>query len=384
MYLPVSGVGVKRNALYQLIQQFIAGGTSREEILYINFEDERLLELNTEDLNRILEVYKELYPHKPIIFLDEIHNIEGWEKFVRRLADTQYRVFVTGSNAKMLSRDISTTLGGRFFVKEIFPLNFKEYLTFKGIHVDEQAIYSPRAFEIKREFDQFLSMGGFPESLHYPVPREYLSNIFKKVLYGDIVARHNIRNELILELLIKKLAESVGDECSYQRIHKLLKAAGAKLAQNTLVDYLKYCQDAYMIGKSINHLTKFAERESRKKYYFIDNGLLGLFFTKGKSQLLENFVYTHLLKTREETIYYLRENNEIDFYLAESEIAIQVAFGFEHPETREREINAFFKMKEIASLKKALLITDSEEELIQLNGLEVSVIPAWKWALAES
>lgn len=371
----------KTYALYQIIQTMVDGETPADQILYINFEDERLLELTAEDLNGILEAYYELFPHQPVIFLDEVQNIEGWEKFVRRLADTKYKLFVTGSNAEMLSKDISSTLGGRFFVKEVFPLSFSEYLRFKNISFTEIDLISPRSFELKREFNRYFSEGGFPESLRYAFPREYLSNVYKKVLYGDILARHGIRSEHAFELLIKKLAETVGDETSNQRINNLLKAAGARISSNTLADYIQYCRDAYLLFKASNFLTKFAERESKKKYYFIDNGMLGLFLVNGNAQLLENFVFTCLLKNQGENIFYLRSTHEVDFYLPETETIIQVAYSLQHPETRKRELKGIETMQSHAPVKEALIITYDEEEDVKAGQLDVSVKPAWKWAL---
>ncbi len=371
----------KTYALFQIIQNRLAKGASIEEMLYINFEDERLLELKTEDLNGILEAYQELFPYKPILFFDEIQNIDGWEKFARRLADTKYQIYITGSNANMLSRDISTTLGGRFFVKEVFPLNFEEYLQFQGISFSEIDFFSPKAIEIKRAFNQYFINGGFPESTRFKNSREYVSNIYKKVLYGDIVARHNIRNDYALELLIKKLAESIGDESSNQRISNLLKASGAKLAVNTLVDYTQYCNDAYLIFKVNNYLSKFAERESRKKYYFIDNGILNLFLSKGKAQLFENFVFSHLLKTQKEDFFYLRDGQEVDFYLESKKTLIQASYTLAHPETRKRELKSISKMRQMVAVEKAIIITYEEEESLEFEGMPIEVLPAWKWAL---
>lgn len=376
--------GGKTYALYQIMQSMVANQTPADQILYINFEDERLLELTTEDLNGILEAYYELFPYQPIIFLDEVQNVEGWEKFVRRLADTKYRLYVTGSNAEMLSRDISTTLGGRFFVKEIFPLSFSEYLQFKNISFTEIGLISPRSFELKREFNNYFNEGGFPESLNYTHPREYLSNVYKKVLYGDILARHGIRSEHAFELIIKKLAETVGDETSNQRINNLLKAAGAKLSVNTLVDYIQYCREAYLLFKSTNFLSKFAERESKKKYYFIDNGILGLFLINGNTQLLENFVFTHLLKNRGEEIFYLRSTHEIDFYLPETETAIQVSYSIQHPETRKRELKAIETMQTEAPIRNTVIITYDDEEDLKVGQMDIQVKPAWKWALEDA
>lgn len=200
-------VGPRRSGktyfLYQLIQKTISQDTSNR-ILYINFEDERLLEVLSKDLVFILEAFEELYDEKPIIYFDEIQNVENWQTYCRRLADEGYQVYVTGSNAKMLSQEIASILGGRFLIKEIFPLSFREYLTFNGVEINKNLQYSSKAPLIKRHFNEYMKFGGFPELMKYTDKRDYLNNLFKKVFYGDILLRHDLKNKKALELLVKK------------------------------------------------------------------------------------------------------------------------------------------------------------------------------------
>jgi predicted AAA+ superfamily ATPase len=157
----------KTYCMFQIIKNIIKTGTPIERILYINFEDERLLELKLEDLNLIIDCFREMFNTIPIIFLDEIQIINGWEKFGRRLADTGYRIFITGSNATMLSKEIATTLGGRFLIKEIFPFTFTEYLRANNVELENNWEFSSQRFEIRKKFDTYFYFGGFPEILKF-------------------------------------------------------------------------------------------------------------------------------------------------------------------------------------------------------------------------
>jgi len=198
-------VGLRRAGktyfLYQLIKERYA---EIEKVLYLNFEDERLIDLTYNELNLIIEAYQELYNQKPAIFFDEIQNITHWEKFVRRLADSDYKIMVTGSNAEMLSSEISTTLGGRFLTKEITPLTFNEFLTFNAISLLPNFEFSNQLYEVKKYFEQYLKFGGLPELIKFTNKREYLSNVYQKLFYGDLIARYTIANPKALKLLVKK------------------------------------------------------------------------------------------------------------------------------------------------------------------------------------
>lgn len=203
-------VGLRRAGksylLYQDIQMFIEhGDASAENILYINFEDERLSDITADKLGIILDSYSELYPElKPLIYLDEIQNVAGWEKFARRLADSKYRVMITGSNAKMLSQEIASSLGGRYIPREIFPFSFKEYLSYHQVKIDRNWEFNQQnKGMISNMFDAYFHEGGIAESFEQPDKREYLNSLYQKILIGDIVARNGIRNPSVFRFLAK-------------------------------------------------------------------------------------------------------------------------------------------------------------------------------------
>ena len=222
-------VGIRRAGksylLFQHIQHLIKTGQAEvEDVLYLNFEDERISVFKAEELNLFLECYKEMYDKKPLVYLDEIQNITGWEKFVRRLADSKYKVFVTGSNAKMLSKEIYTTLGGRFIAKEIFPFTFSEYLAFHQVKLDKNWEYGDARLLVIKLFKDYFYYGGFAESFLLKDKRSWLNALYQKVFLGDVILRNEIRNENAIKILVKKLAESVMQPLSLARIKNIIES----------------------------------------------------------------------------------------------------------------------------------------------------------------
>lgn len=365
--------------LYQIIQEQLKSH-SIEQIVFINFEDERLLEITHNDLQLILEAYYELFDNEPIIFLDEIQNVVHWQKFVRRLTDEGKRVFVTGSNAQMLSQEIATTLGGRFINKEILPLSFQEYLEFREIKTSKKSMFSADRYKIIKEFETFLHFGGFPELIKIENKHDYLSSVYQKLFYGDLIARYNINNVLVLKLLVKKLAESVNNETSINRIKNLIKSTGVSIGNNTLFEYLNYLEESFFIATVTNYYHKFSEKETIKKYYFLDTGILGLFLTDQPTKLLENLVYIEL-RRRGEKVYFLKQSTEIDFYLPERQLLIQVSYSIAQQETEDREVFALKKAMKSLNISNALILTYNEKKEIQIDQETINVLPTWHWLL---
>ena len=264
----------KSTLLYKIVKDLVEKGIEWNQIIYINFEDERLAEFSLNDFNDLLSVQAELTDKTGYFFLDEIQNIEGWEKFARRMADSKEHTFITGSNAKMLSQEIENRLGGRYFTKYITPYNFTEFLTAKQIDFSDKSIFGTKeSGKIKREFSEYFYFGGFPEALNYQNKREYVSSIYQKVLLGDIAARNSIRNPNGLQILMKKIAESVKDEISYSKLHNILKTIGVKISKDIIIDYIEYAKQSFLIFAIKNYFSKFVEKETTPKYYFNENNL---------------------------------------------------------------------------------------------------------------
>lgn len=365
--------------LYQIIQEKFSK-ENYERLLLINFEDERLLELTHHDLQHILDAYFELFELEPIIFLDEIQNVPHWQKFVRRLADEGRRIYVTGSNAEMLSHEIATTLGGRFINKEILPLSFREYLSFKNIQVSSKSKYSSERYKIIKEYEEYLHFGGFPELLQMKDKREFLSSVYQKLFYGDLIARYKVSNVVTLKLMVKKLAESVNNETSINRIKNLIKSTGVSIGSNTLFDYLNYLASSFLIASITNFHSKFTEKETNKKYYFLDNGILGLFLTDQPTKLLENQIYIEL-RRRGDIPFFLKRKTEVDFYIAEKGMLIQVSYSINNPETAEREVKGLRAAMKEFGITNSWIITYDETKEIEVQEGIINVIPAWQWLL---
>lgn len=379
-------VGLRRAGrsylMYQQIHDLINSGHSIEEILYFNFEDDRIDVIDLSDLDLIKTCYEEMYGHRPIFFLDARQNIKGWETFARRLADTGYRVYITGSNATMLSSEIATTLGGRYLIKNVYPFSFSEYLSFRKIDMaDRNAMYKFRN-DIKRSFEEYFHDGGLPEKLLMKDKRSWTSSLFNKILFGDLVARHQIRNDFALRVMIRKLAESVKQPTSYNIIASIVSTTGKKISVDTVIDYIAYLQESWLILPFENYYAKLAERVSNKKYYFVDNGLLGLFLIDANTSLLENIVAINLHKKYEDNVYFYNKNIVVDFVVADENAAIQVAYSLSDPETEKRETDALIKFNAIMPMRQLLIITKDEEWIIKKDGVTINVIPIWKWLLS--
>lgn len=380
-------VGIRQSGksymLYQRIQELTSSGHSWDEILYINFDDERLIDFPANKLDLILQAHYQLSELRPVIFLDEIQNIAGWEHFARRLANEKYRVYITGSNAKMLSAEIATTLGGRYVTKEIYPYSFREYLEAKGVDIGGNRLYDTQTRNsVIRELDGYFHNGGFPESIEILEKRGWIQALYQKIFLGDMAMRHNIRNAKALRLLMKKLAESIKQPTSYTRLANIVSTAGQKIQTSTVIDYIGYAEETWLLFAINNYAGKSAERESNRKYYFIDNGILNLFLTDGATSLLENIVAVDLKRRFGEELCFYNKGTEVDFLLPGHDTAIQVCYSLQNEETRHREISALVSAADRLQFTRLHIVTYAEEETIVAKGRTISVVPLWKWLLS--
>lgn len=382
-------VGIRRVGksyiMYQRIKQLQKKGLGWNKILFLNFEDERLSEMQTEDFNSILECHYESFgtENKPILFFDEIQNVAHWDKFVRRLVDSGYIVYVTGSNANMLSKDVATTLGGRFFIVDVYPFKFDELLKAKKIDIPKEWQFSTIDKSIlMKEFNEFLNFGAMPEVTKYTNKRDFVSSLYRKIYLGDICMRNAIRNTKALEILIKKLAENVKQASSLNRIQNIIKNLGYNITVNTVCDYIQYAIDSWLILPIENYLGNFSSREGIKKYYFIDNGLLNLFLSDSQTALLENLVAISLCrKYGVSEVKYVKANFEIDFYIPEIDTAIQVSYSINDNETQERETRSLMEFAQRHPNTKLMIITYDEKKQIEILDKKIEVIPIMEWII---
>lgn len=391
--------GVRRSGktfiLFETIKRLISQNVPKERILYINFEDERL-ELKKENLDLIIQAYRELYPDltlsKCYFFFDEVQNVEGWEKFTRRLYDTvTNNIFITGSNSRLLSREIATSLRGRTITFEVFPLSFNEYLRFNNIKPD---LYHTRnRAKIANLFERFLFEGGFPEIVNFrdaSLKRRVLQEYLDVMLYRDIVERFNITNIPVLKYFIKRVFENITNTLSINNIYNELKSQGYKIGKNYLYEYLEALESAYLFMIIKKYSRSILKQElGEKKAYAIDNGLLSAVtfkFSGDYGKLLENLIFLELHK-KDKKVFFYKNKQECDFIVYDEKKTrniIQVCLSVTDRSTRRREISGLVEACRLLGIRKNYIITLSEEETIKEKGLSIKVVPAFKFLLMQS
>ena len=352
----VSLIGSRRSGktwlLYDLMNTLLNKGLEKEKILFLNFEDERMV-FDTGSLDLIIQAYSELFPKIEFediyIFFDEIQNVPGWEKFIRRVFDTKTRnIFITGSNSKYLSTEIASELRGRTISYRVFPLSFSEYLDFNNI---EKKLYPQKNKSTIIHFsEKFLTNGGFPETvlLDSQTRLKLLQEYFNVMIFRDVVERYQISNIDTLKFFIKKIFAGVTKPFSVNKAYNDLRSMGYKISNKYLYDYYNYCNDVFLC-QSINRFdySEIKQAKSDKKTYIIDTGLLSAieFSTSTNlGKLLENMVFLEFLKTEKE-IFYFRNQYECDFIVKdENNLApFQVAWNLDEEETREREFKGLIR-----------------------------------------
>ena len=347
----------KSYLLYQRVQQLLAEGKLLEDIVYVNFDDERLQGMAATDFDLIIQAY---------------HS---------RLADQKYQVYITGSNAKMLSRDIETVLGGRYLSVNVFPYSFNEYLTAVGVNIAGGWQYGRKANELQRHFRTYFEWGGFPELVNFREKRIWLNSLYNRIFFNDLIVRHKIKNEDALRLCVRRLAESVMQPCSLNRLSNLVKSTGVRCSVSTIMEYVRYLQESCLLISLDNYASKFTEKETVKKHYFVDNGLLHLFINNPDTLLLENLCAITLYKKYGSGIYYFNRNIEVDFYVPDEGLAVQACYRMSDESTLEREIKALVAINSLYPLKKAMIVTYEDEGVMERDGLKIEIVPVWKWVL---
>ena len=385
-------VGVRRSGksfmLYQKMQLLLSEGQGWDKMLYLNFEDDRLSGFTAEDFEKILECHAEMYDQRPMLFLDEVQNIEGWEKFTRRMADAKYRVWITGSNAKMLSSERMTTLGGRYLTTDVYPYSLQEFFKVKEVPFDEHSLLATESrARLLRHWNEYLLWGGLPESVDLPVKRDYLTSTLQKIYLGDIVSRNKISNSNILRLMLKKLAESVKQPISYNRLSNILSSVSGKITMPTVSKYIEHCESAWLLLRLRNVSAPFADKEMSCKYYFVDNGILNLFLFDGETSLLENLAALSLFRKYghdpdNERVFFYNDKVEVDFYVPEEKLALQVSYSVSQAEaTFNREVDALKKLPKTLPCERRVILTYDESDIISDEFGSIEIMPLWKWLL---
>lgn len=394
-------IGMRRTGktcfVYQVVANLLSKGVSRESVLYLNFEDERLLPMTAADLHRIPDTYYRRYPRlrdgQCVFFFDEIQNIEGWERFARRLLDTEnVHLCITGSSARLLSREIATSLRGRSISTEIFPFSFTEALEHAGIGSGEgiRPGAKKRAL-LENRFHAYLVEGGFPEvqgmaqEHRVRVLQEYLD----VVILRDLVERHKIASTVPVRYMVRHLLNAPAASFSINKYYNDLRSQGIPCGKNALHEYLDHLSDAYLFFQvSLHTRSERARMVNPRKVYAIDTGLVqacSRSVRRDFGHLLENLVFLEL-RRRNPTIEYYKTSGgyEVDFFVTDhsgNESLVQVSAEMTNPATRQRELRALTEAMKECSARHATVITLNEEEGLKTDAGTIDIVPAWLWIL---
>jgi len=394
-------IGMRRSGktwfLYQQIQERLASGVERERLLYLNFEDERLLPLAAADLGRIPEAFYRRFPASREqlcwFFFDEIQNVPGWETFIRRLLDTEKVALVlTGSSARLLSREIATSLRGRSLSTEILPFSFGEAVRHEGMELPVSWPPGAKARSLlEHRLDRYLESGGFPEvqaissDLRVRVLQEYID----VVIFRDVVERHGVDNLPALRYLERSLLANPAGRFSVSKVFNDLKSQGMRVGKDTLYEYLAHLEDSFLLfTTTVASPSARVRQVNPRKCYPIDPGLASAVSFKASGDighLLETAVFLEL-RRRGRSLAYVstRSGYEVDFLaegLAGARELVQVCASLESPETRRRELRALEEGIEATSCERATLVTLREEGTAEVAGGSVRIVPAWRWLL---
>lgn len=381
---------------FQLIKNLLNQGISKQNILYINFEDNKLIGATSEDLEKIFAFYIELFQintkQNIYLFFDEIQTVTNWDAWVRKIYDTRkdIKLILTGSSSKLLSREISTRLRGRVINKEIFPASFREIVKWKNLEFNIDTIsYSKNKNEIKRLFTHYLNYGGYPAVVFDDKDENLiLQGYYDSMILKDIAERHKVEDIKKLRIFAGFLFESVASEISYTKLTNKLKSLGFNTSKNTVIEYISYFEEAYLFFQNLKYeYSLMKQLGSIKKLYCIDNGLLNSVsfkFASDFGKLIENLVFVEL-KRRNKEIYYFSDKNECDFLVKERDkitFAIQVCYDF-NDENKKREINGLVEALERFNLKEGIILTYEQEDEFVVEKKRIKVVPVWKWLLSK-
>lgn len=370
----------KSSLLNQLLQRYYP-----DQFYYLNFEDERLLSFKVEDFNTLHEIFVELLGERKIFYFDEIQNIPQWEIYIRRMQDSGYKFFLTGSNAALLSQEMGTKLTGRHLDIELFPFSFQEYLKFQNYEKAQYDLYDVNERgHLHKFYNQYLRHGGMPEFLQYQQPT-ILTQTYEDILFRDIFNRHEINDIKALRELALYLITNMSKTFSYNKLKNLLQIGSV----NTIKNYIEYLEKSYLIF-TLNQFSHSLKKQivNQKKVYVIDNGLadsIAFQFSKNQGQFLENLVFLSLRRNHQKIYYYKTANNlEVDFLVMHGthvEKLIQVCANLNDEKTKKQEIEALVKAMDETSLKEAFILTDYEQETLKIGEKTIFVQPTYQWLL---
>lgn len=376
--------GLRRSGKSTFLAQVARNFYPQENFLYINFDDERFLDFDAKDFSKLHEILIEMYGDHKIFFLDEVQNISRWESFVRRLIDQNNKLYITGSNAALLSKELGSKLTGRYMELENFPFSFQEFLDFNDVNYKQKRggwDTGTKAI-LKKYLGEYLFLGSIPEALRYP-ELPVLKRLYQDAIYRNISARYNIDSDKLLRELSYFVFSNLTSSISFSKLKSNLGIGSV----STVTNYVSHLESAWLIFM-INIYDHSVKRQqiAPKKVYAIDTGLareVAFSFSKNKEgALFENLIFLALRRKQKEIFYYKTKSGyEVDFYIPEIGSLIQVAYDISSQETREREIRALIEAKDELDAKELILVTYDHHEEILEDSNQIKVIPAYELLL---
>ncbi|GAB6134856.1 ATP-binding protein [Thermococcus prieurii] len=391
----VTIIGPRRaGKTFYILQKFSKLRNEGKAAVFFPLDDDRIYPPSLDDLQTLVKVFYELFPdaEEKYLFLDEVQEVENWELFVKRALERDgFRVYLTGSSSKLLSREIATALRGRTLTFEMFPFSFREFLRAKGFNPSRYISTRDEA-RIKAFLREYLEFGGFPEVVLLDDPflkRKTLSEYIDVMLYRDVVERHNVKNLKAIRLFLKLLMASFAKEFSVNKTARYMKGTGVEVSRNTLYSYFEYFEEAYLVFplRKFSHNLREIEK-SLPKVYIIDSGLINAYSPRSGGsigRLMENAVFLEL-RRRERELYYFKDERgrEVDFVVVEDGIVselIQVSYSIDEPETFEREVSALMSASEKLNCDSLTIINWERDDTIEVEGKKVRLLPLWKFLL---
>lgn len=375
-------VGIRRcgktYTLYEIAKKF-----DPEKILFFDFEDERLLPLNSlSSYDIIIDSYKTLFPDKkPILFFDEIQNLKNWHLYLKRLHAKEYKIYVTGSNAHLISREIATYLKGRSLETTIYPFSFSEFLRMKDVRVEKKDTIINRP-SIIHQFEEYMQYGGFPEVIKAGMDekRATAKNIYNLLFYKDLVSRFD-KDDYLLKLVVNKVVENITNEFSVASLAKRIRSL-YKTTIPTVTDYFNILPEPFLSSNIYPYRNSFIRRELKRKTYLADNSFIFLNrITFDKSRLFENLVFNYLQRNHPDIYYYkTKSGKEVDFFVSQpngSEL-IQASYSINDMTTREREIKSLAAAMEELKVETGTIYTNNSSEEVQIGSRKIQIIPFWE------
>lgn len=355
-------------------------------LVYINFEDDRLFPLQLDDLDAMVTGYYEIYPEAKDemvwFFLDEVQEVDHWEKFVRRLSDQEYiRVYITGSSSKLLSKELATSMRGRTLPYEVFPLSFREFLQFNQIEAD---IFSSKGKALLAHWLQrYLLQGGFPELVFLPeeVHRRTINEYIDLMLYKDLMERYSLKNPALLKYLLKFLLGNMANPISVTKVYNDLKSQGYAVGKNTVFEYISYLEEAFCLFRvEIFDASARVQAVNPSKIYAIDSAFkYSMSIGRDIGRVFENTVFMELRRQGIQPSY-LRGDQEVDFFWEGGQL-INACFDASNHSTRQRELHGLHRAMNQLDLKESWLITTDEKKDISQDGSVIHVLPLWEFLL---